>query len=1086
MTSVEIGVLGPSLLRVGGRRVHLTGHQRVLLAGLVLHGGGGASHGGGGARVDDLIGALWSLGSPPSAKASLHNHLSRLRRLLPDGTLSLDRATYRLAPGVAIDATSFVAAADVATAAAAGRDHAAALRASVAALEQWRGEPFEDLGVDLPQADAARLQLHERCAQVEEVRARALLGLGRTGEAVIVLRELVAAAPHREQRWLDLMEAMERSGRRADALELYLDAHRHFVDELGIDPPVELQRRQQRVLATEPPPVGSWHGQVLPRTGIVDAVEAAAAETRCVVVTGEAGIGKSTVIDQLARRLVDAGRTVATVTCLATPWSAMQPVLDVLARLRHELDQLDPPPPPSVQQLRRRNDPTITTVPVTADAAAGRLPEDLASTLARVADLTGGVTVVVDEAHRAGPTTHELLLDAVRRSPRLTLVASTRSPLELPKTLRDAAAEVPVEPLAEEEIATLVAGVAPPAADTTAVVAWLGRLTGGNPLFVTAILDDLRRHGGLATDGDGRVVAPRDLPVPATLPAVVDDLLGRLPPTAVRAVEIAAVLGDPVDATVFEALADPDELDAAVGAGLLVVESGGRWSFRHELVQRCTYERIPTARRQELHLAVAGVLRRHGADAPMVAGHALAAADLDPLGAVAAARDAGTEAATTMAFAEAARFYDAAAHLLGVSGTARDRDVLALRADAADARRLGGLPGSADELLTVAEATLELDDDPLRTRAVLAALQLGETSEAGPLQQRAAKLARAVLEREHRRPTRAAICASASMVHSISGEPERCRELFLEARSLLDDGDPATACQVLPYAYMALCHVDDLDARADAASRLRAAAEVTGDPIGAFEGWHLTFSVALQQADGTLLRTAHDAMGALLGEVGDAGRRWQHRYQQAALAALDGELDHAEALAGHAYEIGATVAQSRAFNAYAGQLVELRRLAGRLDELAPLVHQLADEQTVLPAWKAVASCVVATAEPELSRRLHDEVAGAGFVALPRDFTWLGALAMLGRAAVRRGDRDRARAVAAVLRPYEGLIVWQGTCSYGPVALVLAETALLDDDVEEATRLVTIARTRVSRLAAPAYDREIGQLQAGLDRALVKD
>lgn len=275
---------------------------------------------------------------------------------------------------------------------------------------------------------------------------------------------------------------------------------------------------------------------------------------------------------------------------------------------------------------------------------------------------------------------------------------------------------------------------------------------------------------------------------------------------------------------------------------------------------------------------------------------------------------AGDEAIAAQAYEEAAGWYERALE----TGTAHLSEAaqLRLRVEAADARRLAGLDGHAEDLLRAAEETLVAGDDELRRRTVLAALQLGGGVEPGPAQRRAAALAERVLAAETDTAWWARIAAAASLVHSISGTAATCRDLFLTAWRRAPDDEVLAG--VLPYAYMALAHPDDLRDRERAAARLTEAARRLEDPVAAFEAAHLTFSVALQRADGAAARRAHRAMLGLTDRVGDAGRRWSLAYAEAALASLDGRLEEAEALAGVALEIGSGVAPQRAMGAYAG------------------------------------------------------------------------------------------------------------------------------------------------------------------------
>jgi DNA-binding SARP family transcriptional activator len=1057
---VRVGVLGRTVLTSGTASTPLSPTQRCLLAALVLAGDDGAS-------PERLVEVVWGDDPPATARPSLHNQLARLRRHLPPDTVTWDGRRYRLdGSRVDIDVTAFARTCAAAGVAAERGDAATLFRRADDALRLWRGEPFADVLTDGWDLDLERVRLDELRDEVEDARARALLDTGRLPAAIATLQELVRTAPQREGRWTTLIVALTRAGRRADALATYEDARRYFAEELEIPPPRDLAAARRHIdrHTARAPEVDGASGPVLGRAALVGTIGDQLEHHQVLLLTGEAGVGKSSVVDELVARRHREGRRTVAVTCATNPWSALQPIVDLLEHLRPELEALRPAAGATTWQL-------LGGGPVDASRSAlgndpGVLQDEVADTLGRVADELGDLTIVLDDAHRGGPTTHRLLRATLTRCPGIRLVAVARHPTELPPDLQEAA-HVVVPPLDREAIGALVVRHTAGGADADDLVTWLTELTGGNALFVTGLLTDLERRGVLSPDEGGRIRPPDTVEVPRRLHEAIGALIGSLGLATRRALDVAAVLDEPVEDRSLAELVDPADLVPAIEAGIVRRTSPTTVTFGHELLRRVAYDLIPAGRRLELHHAAANIGRGRAVAAPQVAEHALAAATLDPNGAVYAARDAGEAAVEALAFEEAAVWFDRAAEVAAVASL-DDLERLRLEVEAADAQRCAGLAGHAERLLDAAERAVRSGDAELRQRAVLAALRLGETGEPGPLQRRAADLANDALRVEEDPDAVAAIRASASLVHSLSGEPERCRELFTDALALLADDDPVTAVQVLPYAYMGLAHADDLPLREAAAVRLQRDAALLDDPVGAYEGGHLAFSVALQRGDGTAARAAHERMRRLLDRVGDAGRRWSFCYQQAAIDHLDGDLDRAEASAEEALRIGSGVAASRAFGAYAGQLVELRRQAGRLDELVPLVAKLIDEQDTLPAWRAIAAQVLAEDDPDRSEALFDELAADDFAALPRDFSWLGSLVALTRSATVRGDAARAARSTRRLAAYVDRGTWQGTCCYGPVATATAEAAILAGDRVRAATCASTAVEVARRLTAPRY------------------
>ena len=245
---MDFGLLGPLVVRDGTRHVSVSApRQRVLLATLLLSAGRVVS-------LDALAEMLWEGQPPTGARGALHSAVQRLRSTLgPSGAGLVETRP----PGylIKVDDGEF----DVREfSALAARGHAAAEAAAWAqaasllreALGLWRGEPLADV--------PSRLLRDHEVPHIEDQRLQALvaridadLHLGRHGEVVAELRQLVVAHPWQEQFHAQLMLSLYRSGRQADALAAYRDVRRVLADELGIDPGPELLLLHQRILAAD-------------------------------------------------------------------------------------------------------------------------------------------------------------------------------------------------------------------------------------------------------------------------------------------------------------------------------------------------------------------------------------------------------------------------------------------------------------------------------------------------------------------------------------------------------------------------------------------------------------------------------------------------------------------------------------------------------------------------------------------------------------------------------------------------------------------------------------------------------------------
>jgi DNA-binding SARP family transcriptional activator/tetratricopeptide (TPR) repeat protein len=225
-----------------GRAIPLDRQRlRALLAYLLLHANEVIS-------TDRLIDEVWGPTPPKTAGASLQNYISRLRKAIGAELVVSQPTGYvlRVDPEQ-FDLTRF----ERLTAEARGaeaRERAEKLRA---ALALWRGPALEDLAFEpFARDEVGRLE-EARLAALEQ-RIDADVELGSAGELVGELEELVGEHPLRERFRAQLMLALYRAGRQANALEVYQDARRVLMDELGLEPSEELRMLQQSILRQDP------------------------------------------------------------------------------------------------------------------------------------------------------------------------------------------------------------------------------------------------------------------------------------------------------------------------------------------------------------------------------------------------------------------------------------------------------------------------------------------------------------------------------------------------------------------------------------------------------------------------------------------------------------------------------------------------------------------------------------------------------------------------------------------------------------------------------------------------------------------
>ena len=475
-------LLGPLSVRID-TEIPLGGEKRrAVLAVLLLEANKVVSR-------DRLIDALWGDDPPETARNTLQVYVSQLRKLLPDGALETASPGYRLnAEPDAIDLHQFLRLSEDGRTALGTGDAATAAQTLRTALDLWRGPPLADLAWE-PFAQAESARLEELRLLALEDRIDADLALGRHGQLIAELERLVAEQPLRERLRGQLMLALYRSGRQADALAVYQRARRTLVDELGIEPGQSLRELERKILAHDPsldaPRAVAAPTRRIPKppTPLLGRERELAAlgdlvrdgDTRLVTLTGIGGIGKTRLSLELVRRLgpeFHGGSAVATLARLRDPALVARAILEALE------------------------------IPETSQE-----PEDALALALADAELL----LLIDNFEQVLPaaTTVARLLEA---APGLKVVVTSRAPLHIAGER-----EFPVPPLSEDEAAEL----------------FIARAQDANPQFVlseqnaAAVAELCARLDGLPLAIELAAARTKILP-PATLLARLENRLELL------------------------------------------------------------------------------------------------------------------------------------------------------------------------------------------------------------------------------------------------------------------------------------------------------------------------------------------------------------------------------------------------------------------------------------------------------------------------------------------------------------------------------------------------------------------------------
>ena len=274
---MDFRILGPLEVAQDGQSLRLGGaQQRALLAVLLIYRGEVLS-------TDRLIDELWADRPPPTAAKTVQGYVSQLRRVLGEEAIVTRGHGYRLAVvSDQVDVARFEALVSEGQTALADGDAVNAQQRLGEALALWRGEPLADFAYDsFAQAEIARLQ-ESRLAAIE-ARIDADLALGEHTRLVAELEALVHQHPLRERLIAQLMLALYRSGRQAEALECYRVARKRLVEELGLDPGRELQELEEAILAQD-------RGLDLPTRGSARGPPPSARRRRAGLVIAAAGV----------------------------------------------------------------------------------------------------------------------------------------------------------------------------------------------------------------------------------------------------------------------------------------------------------------------------------------------------------------------------------------------------------------------------------------------------------------------------------------------------------------------------------------------------------------------------------------------------------------------------------------------------------------------------------------------------------------------------------------------------------------------------------------------------------------------------
>ncbi|HET9105500.1 MAG TPA: AAA family ATPase [Solirubrobacteraceae bacterium] len=1103
----------------GSERVHrLRGRQvPLLLTYLVLNRGRPVGR-------EELIGALWPGTAPRSQDAALRTLLSRLRSALGSEALhGRDELELTLPEPVWIDLEAAVDHVERAEAALAARDAKQAWGLAQVPLNVAGRGLLPGSAADW--IDRARRDLEDIRLRALEVVGRAglLLGSGQLASVERAARALLDAEPYRESGYVLLMSALQRQGNVAEGLRVFERLRTLLRDELGTAPSPEALAAHQRLLtpaaqgaggaeaapdaravalplrllARAAPPLIGRETQLAEITGWLQ--QAGSRAERVLLLAGDAGVGKTRLLAEVAVRAHAQGATVLAGRAADEALIPFQPFLDALGPYVQTLDQGErdelvhrhgPELARLIPELRRRLVDQAPPPAGDSETERYRLFEAVVDLLADLS-VHSPVVLVLDDLHWADRPTL-MLLRHLARDPRLQSVsilgafrASDRDREGFGAALGGLRDERIVRLLEigglDRSEATQLVGLHAGALPSAALAQALYEETGGNPFFIEEMVRHLVDSGVQAATAGAHEL--HEIGLPDDVQELIGRRLSRLGEPVVEILRLAAVIGREFDAGLLEAILEPDEeaflsaLEEAVASGLVVEDPTGpeRYAFTHALVRETLYGGMSAPRRARWHRRVGIALEQAGAEAQIgaLARHFTRAAQAqDAERAVRYALAAAEQAATMLAHDQAAEHLESALSVLDRFAPADRARRLALLLELGEARiRCGERPRAWGVFREAATVAAELSDAQALARAAVGASRR-YVLPPGVVDSDLIALLEQALAAYPSGPSvlrvQLLFCLCSALY--FSDRRDEMRRLSAEATVIASElGDPrglAFAAAARRRAYWGPGHLERR--LADSTQLLRAALQA-GDRGLVLQGHAWLVVDLLETGDRVAVETQIDAFDHVAHDLRQPLFQWQVLVWRAMQALMAGRLDAAETLAGEALASGVRPEGITAPQYYAIQILVLRREQARLSELEAAARALTAQSPDRPAWRAALAVLLCESgrRQEAAAEL-EALAVRGFADIPLDGDWLITVTLLTEAIFALGDAERARRLYELLLPYRNanVVIGLAAVCLGSTARYLGRLAATMGDTEGARAHLEHAIRANAALEAP--------------------
>lgn len=618
---------------------------------------------------NQLAGLLWGELPEKNARRNLRHALHTLRQAFDPALLESDRLSAGLNPEIPcrVDALAFEDALDQAGRHRRAQEPDAAIEHLEAAVELYRGDFLADF--DVSDCLAFEEWVTRRRANLQVRVLEALDGLvnhwtrrGAYERALVYARQQLAQEPLSEKAHRQLMTLLALTGQRSAALAQYHACRRTLADELGLEPLEETTALYHTIkrsavftsedhastLPSRPFTRLPFVGRAQEHAALIDEWKASRhGKKRLTLVEGEAGVGKTRLLEEVLRYAETQGATVLPGRCYEFGGSLpYQPIAEALRSHLHD-EQISLSPvwlselARLLPDLHERHPDLPEVQRTTRDAARQRLFEAVTRLLSSICETRSALCLFLDDLHWADQSTLDLLHYLVRHLTNVPIwLVGTYRPEEVglshPLTrLRQGlsrdhqAKRLALGPLSNDSVKTLATALVGKQ-EGTALGDYLHRESEGNAFILVETVSALEEKSVLIAKETGFLHDHKHGPAwiwtgePATetLPSTIQDIVlqrvGRLTKTAQQHLTLVAAMGQPFDTALIETAAQDTEhvkksLDEWLSRRIVRPQhaaAGIQYDFSHDKIRATIYQTIEQGKRQRLHLRIGEALER--------------------------------------------------------------------------------------------------------------------------------------------------------------------------------------------------------------------------------------------------------------------------------------------------------------------------------------------------------------------------------------------------------------------------------------------------------------------------------------------